>query len=102
MPDHGQDPPQRPLTRYRATIRRGDTSAGSAPSGTAEVEIVREVDDRGEHKETVIELPDGNGRTRTETFHVPHPDRTFAEFYHELDRADRALCMRLGIEPGGL
>jgi hypothetical protein len=79
---------EKEYTRIRANVQIGD---GPDQRGDVTVETFREVDpDRRRIRE--VRLPDG-----TEVDGVPANDRVFAEWYTELQRAEDALRVTLGL-----
>lgn len=82
--------PTGPYTRFRGKLQLGEDVNRR---GDISVEIVREFDPT-KLEDMTIETPEGT----TVAADVPRDHRAFAEFYAELERADRLLRERLGME----
>lgn len=96
MPDH--DPESLgEYTRLRANIQLGD---GPDQRGDATVEVVREPESGIEVEAREVTIPTGDDEEMV-TVRAPASDVTFAEFYRELTRAERALSEALGLADDG-
>lgn len=92
-PDDAEGTPLGEYTRIRANIQLGD---GPDQRGDVTVEIVREPgEDRAERSVVMPEAATGESPVMDVT--APMNDRDFAEFYHELMRARKALNQALGL-----